>query len=338
MSTFIVAELSANHNNSFEIAKETIVKAAECGADAVKIQTYTADTMTIKCDNSYFKINNGSLWDGKTYYELYEDASMPWDWYLKIKKIALDNNIQLFSSPFDSTSVDFLESCGNPIYKIASFEIADLILIEKVASLGKPIIISTGVATIDEIYDAVIVCKDAGNFDITLLECSSSYPSFTESINLNKMKNMKETFGVKVGLSDHSLGPQVAIAAVAMGATIVEKHFILDRKNVGPDSSFSIEPKEFAEMVSSIRSVEKALKPVSYDLDYIAKANQDFRRSLFVVENIKCGDVFSTQNLRSIRPGFGLSPKYYSDILGKKANIDIALGTPMSWDLVSYVE
>ena len=332
--TFIIAELSANHMNDFDIAVKTIEAMAESGADAVKFQTFTPDTITIDCDNEYFQIKQGTVWDGQVLHDLYEDAYMPWDWQPKLKKIAEDLGLIVFSSPFDKTSVDFLEDMDVPAYKIASFEITDIPLIEYVASKGKPIIISTGIASLEDIELAVKTCLDEGNDKIALLKCTSSYPAPFEEINLNTIPDIENKFGVVVGLSDHTLGGEVSTAAVALGAKIIEKHFILDRNMEGPDSDFSMEPDEFKQMVDSIRNIEKALGTVSYDLSDKVKANREFSRSLFVVEDIKKGEIITEDNVRSIRPGFGLHPKYLKEILGKNVNQDLKKGTPFKLDFI----
>ena len=332
--TFIIAELSANHMNDFDIAVKTIEAIAKSGADAVKFQTFTPDTITIDCDNEYFQIKQGTVWDGQVLYELYEDAYMPWDWQPKLKKIAEDLGLIVFSSPFDKTSVDFLENIDVPAYKIASFEITDIPLIEYVASKGKPIIISTGIASFEDIELAVKTCLNVGNDQIALLKCTSSYPAPLDEINLNTIHDIKNKFNVIVGLSDHTLGAEVSTAAIAAGANIIEKHFILDRNMGGPDCEFSMEPNEFKLMVDSIRNVEKALGIVSYDLSDKMKANREFSRSLFVVKDMKKDEVISEENVRSIRPGFGLHPKYLNEILGKKVNKDLKKGTPFELSFV----
>ena len=321
--TFIIAELSANHMNDFNIAAETIKSMAEAGADAVKFQTFTPDTITIDCDNEYFQIKQGTVWDGQVLHELYEDAYMPWEWQPKLKKIAEDLGLIAFSSPFDKTSVDFLEDMDVPIYKIASFEITDIPLIEYVASKGKPIIISTGIASFKDIELAVQTCLDAGNNQVALLKCTSSNPAPLDEINLNTITDMIEKFDC------------ISTAAVALGANIIEKHFILDRDMGGPDSEFSMEPHEFKQMVDSIRNVEKALGKVNYDLSDKMKANREFSRSLFVVEDIEKGNIITKDNVRSIRPGFGLHPKYLNEILGKKVNQNLNKGTPFD---LSFIE
>jgi len=332
--TFIIAELSANHMNDFDIAVKTIEAMAEAGADAVKFQTFTPDTITLDCDNEYFQIKQGTVWDGQVLHDLYEDAYMPWDWQPKLKKVAEDLGLIVFSSPFDKTSVDFLEDMDVPAYKIASFEITDIPLIEYVASKGKPVIISTGVASLEDIELAVKTCHDVGNDNISLLKCTSSYPAPMEEINLNTIPDIKKRFNVIVGLSDHTLGNEVSVAAVAKGANIVEKHFILDRDMGGPDSEFSMEPYEFKQMVDSIRNVEKALGKVSYDLTDKVKANREFSRSLFVVNDIKKGEVITEDNVRSIRPSFGLHPKYLKEIIGKEVNKDLKKGTPFNLSFI----
>ena len=333
--TFIIAELSANHMNDFNIAVKTIEAMADAGADAVKFQTFTPDTITLDCDNEYFQIKQGTVWDGQILHELYEDAYMPWDWQPKLKKVAEDLGLIVFSSPFDKTSVDFLEDIDVPAYKIASFEITDIPLIEYVASKGKPVIISTGIASLEDIELAVKTCRDAGNNDISLLKCTSSYPAPLDEINLNTIPDIKERFNVIVGLSDHTLGGEVSTAAVAIGANVIEKHFILDRNMGGPDSDFSMEPHEFKAMVYSIRNVEKALGKVSYELSDKMKANREFSRSLFVVEDMKKGEKITENNVRSIRPGFGLHPKYLEEILGKTVNRDLKKGVPFEIEFIN---
>jgi pseudaminic acid synthase len=332
--TFIVAELSANHLQKYELAVRTIEAAAEAGADAIKLQTYTPDTITINCDNEYFRIRQGTIWDGKTFYELYREAYTPWEWQPKLKKVAEDLGLVFFSTPFDKTAVDFLDSIDVPAYKIASFEITDIPLIEYVASKEKPVIISTGIATLCDIEEAINACKRMGNDKIALLKCTSAYPAPLEEVNLRTIPNLADIFNTIVGLSDHTLGFQVAIAAVALGAKIVEKHIILDRKLGGPDAAFSMEPDEFKKMVNYIRDVEKALGKDSYDLSDRIKRSREFARSLFVVEDVKAGEIFTEKNIKSIRPGYGLHPKYLSQIIGKKSRKDIKKGTPLSWDLV----
>ena len=331
---FTVAELSANHLHKFELAVETIKAIKESGADAVKLQTYTPDTITIDSDDEYFQIKQGTLWDGRTLYQLYKEAYTPWDWQPKLKEIAEDSGLVCFSSPFDKTAVDFLEEMNVPAYKVASFEITDIPLIEYIASKGKPVIISTGIAELCDIEEAINTCKRMGNEQIALLRCTSTYPTPLDEVNLKTIPHLAETFKTVAGLSDHTLGISIPIAAVALGAKIIEKHFILDRKLGGPDAAFSLEPGEFKTMVNSIRETEKALGEVSYELTEKIKKSREFSRSLFVVEDTKAGETFTEENIRSIRPGYGLHPRYLSGILGKKAEKDIKKGTPLSWDLL----
>lgn len=331
---FIIAELSANHMNDFDIAVKTIEAIAESGADAVKFQTFTPDTITLNCDNEYFHIKQGTVWDGQLLYDLYEDAYMPWDWQPKLKKIAEDLGLIVFSSPFDKTSVDFLEDMDVPAYKIASFEITDIPLIKYVASKNKPIIISTGIAEKEDIELAIETCLKEGNDKIAILKCTSSYPAPYEEINLKTINDMEKKFNTTVGLSDHTLGDEIAIAAVTLGAKIIEKHFILDKKLGGPDCEFSMEPQEFKKMVTAIRNTEKALGTVSYNLSDKTRKNREFSRSLFVVKDIKKGELITEENVRSVRPGFGLHPKYLEEVLGKKAKKDLEKGTPFKRDFV----
>lgn len=332
--TFIIAELSANHGHDIEVAKNTIKAVKEAGADAVKLQTYTADTITMDCNNKYFQVNQGTIWDGTTLYELYKKAYTPWEWHKELFDYGRELGITIFSSPFDKTAVDLLESLNTPIYKIASFEITDIPLIKYIASKRKPVIISTGIATIGEIKEAVDTCKEVGNHDITLLKCTSSYPSPYEDMNILTIPNLKETFGVNVGLSDHSMGHAVALGAVALGAKVIEKHVILDREIGGPDASFSMNIDEFKEMVDNIRNLEKALGTVSYDLDEKRLKNRELSRSLFFTQDMRTGDIITEKNMRSIRPGYGLHPRYYNEILGKKVTKDVERGTPVDWSFI----
>ena len=333
-SVFIVAEMSANHLQKFDLAVKIIKEAKRVGADAVKLQTYTPDTITIDSDKEYFRIKQGTLWDGKTFYELYKEAYTPWEWQPRLKEIAEEEGLILFSTPFDKTAVDFLEEMGVPAYKVASFEITDIPLIEYIASKGKPVIISTGIATLSDIEEAVNACRRVGNDQIILLKCTSAYPTPIEEANLRTIPNLAETFGVLSGLSDHTLGISVPIAAVALGAVMIEKHFTLDRSLGGPDAAFSLEPDEFAQMVKHVREVEKALGKITYELTEKQKKGREFARSLFVVKDMKKGEIFTEENVRSIRPGYGLPPKYLKDVLGKKATKDIEKGTPLKWDMV----
>ncbi|WP_270506050.1 pseudaminic acid synthase [Paraclostridium sordellii] len=332
---YIVGEISANHGQDINLAIESIYTLKECGANAIKIQTYTPDTLTIDCDNDYFKINNNTLWDGTTLYSLYKKAYTPWDWHEKLFDYARSIGITLFSTPFDKSSVDFLESLNVPAYKIASFEIKDIPLIEYVASKNKPIIMSTGIATLSDIYEALNACKKYNNFDVALLKCTSSYPSKLEDANLNTICDMKNKFNTLVGLSDHSIDLEVPLTAVSLGAKVIEKHFIIDKSIDSPDREFSLDKKEFKNMVDSIRKVEKALGCVSYNTESDLKKHIKFSRSLFVVKDIKKGDILTEDNIKSIRPGYGIEPKYYFNVLGKKVNKDLKRGTPLSFcDLV----
>ncbi len=331
---FIVAELSANHAQDLSLAKETIHAMKEAGADAVKLQTYTPDTITIKSDKKYFLIKHGTLWDGQTLYELFQKAYTPWEWHAELKEFAEKLGLVFFSTPFDKSAVDLLEDLDVSIYKIASPEITDIPLIEYIASKGKPVIISTGIATLSDIEEAVNACRKVGNDQIVLLKCVSAYPTPLEDVNLRTIPNMAETFGCPVGLSDHTLGISVPIAAVALGARVIEKHFILSKNIDSPDREFSLTPDEFKEMVKAVREVEKALGKVTYELTEKMKRSREFARSLFVVKDMKKGEVFTEENVRSIRPGYGLHPKYLKDILGRRARKDIEKGTPLSWDLI----
>ncbi len=324
--TFIIAELSANHNGNIELAKKTMDAAKASGADAIKIQTYTADTITLDCKSEDFQIHGG-LWDGYNYYQLYQEAYTPWEWHHELFEYAKTIDIPLFSTPFDNTAVDLLEECGNPIYKIASFEITDVNLIRYAASKGKPMIISTGIATEEDIRLAIEACHSVGNNDITFLKCTSAYPAPLNKANLLTIPDMKKRFGVKVGVSDHSMTNTLPVTAVALGASVVEKHLILDRNMGGPDSGFSMEPHEFSEMVKAIREVEKVLGEVSYPQDPWSITGRNGSRSLYVAENMKKGEIITEKNVRSVRPGFGLHPKYLPEILGKTVNCDLEKGT-----------
>jgi pseudaminic acid synthase len=331
-NVFIVAELSANHNGSLKTAIDTIISAKRTGADAIKLQTYTADTLTIDCKKEDFLIKSGSIWDGRTYYDLYKEAYTPWEWHEELFRIAREEGLVCFSSPFDRTAVDFLESLNNPIYKIASFEITDIPLIEYAASKGKPIIISTGIATEEDIQLAIDTCHSAGNNDITLLKCTSSYPAPIDEANLLMIPELAKRFNVQSGLSDHTIGSIAPIVATTLGAKIIEKHFILDRSIGGPDSSFSMNETEFTEMVSAVRNAEKAMGKIDYTLSEKQIKNRFFSRSLYVVEDIKAGEIVTEKNVRSIRPGFGLHPKYLKEILGKAAKVEFEKGTPLKME------
>jgi len=331
---YIIAEMSANHNGNFDHAVELIKQCKAAGADAIKLQTYTADTITIDCNNKYFQINQGTLWDGRVLYDLYKEAYTPWDWQPKLKKIADDLGITLFSSPFDKSAVDFLEDMNVEAYKVASFEITDIPLIEYIASKGKPVIMSTGISTLEDIELALNACRKVGNDNIILLKCTSAYPAPYEEINLNTMKNMSETFNVVTGLSDHSLGIEIPVAAVALGAKVIEKHVTLKRSDGGVDSDFSLEPQELKAMIEAIRNTEKALGKVTYELSAKSLKSREFSRSLFIVNDIACGEAFTNENVRSIRPGYGLHPKYLSEVLGKTATMDMKKGTPLKWEFI----
>jgi pseudaminic acid synthase len=330
---FIIAELSANHGGKLEIALETVRAAKRAGADAIKIQTYTADTITLDSKKEHFKINQGTAWDGQYLYELYKEAFLPWEWHKELFDLANEEGLICFSSPFDFTAVDLLEKLNSPIYKIASFEITDIPLIEYVASKGKPIIISTGIAEIADIELAIKTCKKVGNNDITILKCTSAYPAAPEDANLLTIPDIVKRFGVKVGLSDHTMGSEAPSIAVALGATVIEKHFILDKSVGGPDAHFSLDEKEFKEMVDAVRLTEKMMGKVDYEMTVKKKNSRHFARSLFIVEDVKKGEVVSEKNIRSIRPSTGMHPKYYNEVLGKTFNTDIEKGTPLSTNL-----
>lgn len=334
---YIIAEMSANHAGDINRAIEIIQAAKQAGADCIKIQTYTPDTITIDCDNEYFKINAGT-WSGETLYSLYGNAFTPWEWQPLLKKEAEKVGIDFLSTPFDKTSVDFLESMGIDFYKIASFEIVDIPLIKYVASKGKPMIISTGMASEEEIKEAVFAAKEAGCEDICLLKCSSSYPAISEDMNLATIQDMQKRFELVTGLSDHSLGSIAATTAVALGAKIIEKHFCISRDIENPDASFSMEKEEFASMVKDIRETEKAIGKVSYKVSRQEEGNRVFRKSIFVVKDIMAGEKFTEQNIRVIRPGWGLSPKFYEQIIGKKAATDLNRGQPLVKEAVIGVQ
>ena len=333
---FVIAEMSGNHNQSYERAEELVRAAAKAGADAIKLQTYRADTITLDSDKPYFRTGEQSLWSGTTLYKLYEEAYTPWEWQPKLKKLADELGILCFSSPFDETSVDFLEEMDVPAYKIASFEICDIPLLKKVARTGKPIIMSTGIATMGDIERAIETCHEEGNDDVILLKCTSEYPAPFSEMNLKMIPNMAETFGCPSGLSDHSLGDEVAIAAVAQGACVIEKHMTLKRAEGGVDSAFSMEAEEMAAMVERIRHVEEALGVVDYRLTEVQKREKKGQRSLFATKDIKAGEIFTPENVKSVRPGAGLHTMYYEEILGKKATRDIEFADPLSFGDVKW--
>ena len=330
---FIIAELSANHGGKLEIALETVRAAKRAGADAIKLQTYTADTITLDSKKEYFKINQGTHWDGQYLYDLYKDAFLPWEWHKPIFALAKKEGLVCFSSPFDFTAVDFLVKLNCPIYKIASFEITDIPLIEYVASKGKPIIISTGIAEIQDIELAISACKSQGNNDITILKCTSAYPSDPADANLKTIADIQKRFNVKVGLSDHTMGIEAPMIAVAMGAQVIEKHFILDKSIGGADAHFSLDEKEFKQMIDAVRLTEKMMGKIDYEMTEKKQKSRQFSRSLFITKNVNLGETISKDNVRSIRPGFGLHPKKLPSIIGKKFSQNQEKGTPLRWDM-----
>jgi N-acetylneuraminate synthase len=332
--TYIIAEMSANHNRSFDNAVKIIEAAKESGADAIKVQTYTPDTITLDSHGEYFKVK-GSIWDGRYLYDLYSEAYTPWEWQPELKQVADSLGLDFFSTPFDSTAVDFLKEMNVPAYKIASFELVDIPLIKKVAQTHKPLLISTGMATLAEIREAINAAMETGNDSLALLKCTSAYPALPEDMNLNTIVHLSEEFGIPVGLSDHTLGIEVAVAAVSLGACIVEKHFTLSRNDPGPDCAFSMEPAEFRAMVDAVKTVEKALGDVKYGAGSQEESSLTYRRSLFAVEDIKKDETFTEKNIRSIRPAYGLHPRFLNDVLGHKAKKDIEKGTPLNWELIA---
>lgn len=331
---FIIAELSANHNGSIATAIETIKAAKRAGADCIKLQTYTADTMTIASNKDDFIIK-GTIWENQNLHELYQKAYTPWEWQEELMQVAKKEGLVCFSSPFDPTSVEFLEALNVPAYKIASFEITDIPLIELVASKGKPIIISTGIAEQEDIELALDACNRMGNKDIALLKCTSSYPAPIEEANMCMVKDLAERYNVISGLSDHTMGSTVPIVATVFGAKIIEKHFILDRSIGGPDASFSMNEIEFTEMVKAVREAERAIGKVNYALTEKQRRGRDFCRSLYVVEDVRAGDILTKSNVRSIRPGFGMHPKFYNEVIGQKASLDLEKGMPLKWDMIT---
>jgi len=331
---YIIAELSANHGQNFDQAVRIVEAAKQAGADAVKLQTYTADTITIVSDKPYFRVGGGTLWDGRTLHDLYREAYTPWEWQPRLKKIADDLGMHLFSSPFDDTAVDFLEKMDVPAYKLASFELVDIGLIQKIARTGKPLIMSTGMATVEEIEEAVQTARQAGALQIALLKCTSAYPAQPEEMNLRTIPELARRFDVPVGLSDHTMGVATPVAAVALGACIIEKHLTLSRAEPGPDNAFSLEPKEFKAMVDAVRMAEKSLGEIHFGISEKESSSRVFRRSLFVVRDVKQGQPLSADDVRSIRPGHGLHTRHLPAVLGKPAARDIERGTPLTWDLV----
>lgn len=332
--TFIIAELSANHGHDIEIAKETIRAAKRSGADAIKLQTYTADTITIDCNKPDFIIKD-TIWDGRCLYDLYKEAYLPWEWHKELFELAKQENIICFSSPFDKTAVDFLESLNTPAYKIASFEITDIPLIKYTAEKGKPIIISTGIADKEDIQLAVDTCKSVENEDIILLKTSSQYPAKIEDANLSMIPDLATRYNVISGLSDHTAGELIPVIATTLGAKVIEKHFILDKSIGGPDATFSLDEREFTSMVEAVRKTEKAIGKIDYNLSEKATKSRVFSRSLYIVKDIKSGELFTEENVKSIRPGLGLHPKHYQEIIGKKANTDLSKGDRLSLEMLS---
>ncbi len=332
--TYLIAEVSANHNQDFAQAIRIIEAAKDAGADAIKLQTYTADTITIASSREEFRIGGGTLWDGRNLHDLYSEAYTPWEWQPRLKKVAEDLGMDLFSSAFDASAVDFLEEMDVPAHKVASFELVDLPLIQRMARTGKPLIMSTGMASVEEIEEALATAREAGATQVALLKCTSAYPAPPEEMNLRTIPEMARRFGVPVGLSDHTMGIAAPVAAVALGACIIEKHLTLSRATPGPDSGFSLEPHEFKAMVDAVRTAEKALGEVHFGLSGKEEASRVFRRSLFVVQDVKRGETFTPVNVRSIRPGYGLHTRHLGDVLGKHAVRDIERGTPLSWELV----
>lgn len=328
---YLIAELSANHGQDFDQAVRIVRAMAASGADAVKVQTYTADTLTIACDNEFFRIGGGTLWDGRTLHDLYQEAFMPWEWQPKLQAVATELGLDFFSTPFDASAVDFLEAMNVPVHKVASFELVDLPLLKKIAATRKPVIASTGMATQDEIAEAVKILRDGGCTQLALLKCTSAYPALPEEMHLRTIADMGARFGVPVGLSDHTMGHTVPVAAVALGACIVEKHFTLSRATPGPDSTFSLEPAEFEAMVAAIRTTERALGRVNYEVSANEAKSRQFRRSLFVVADLKAGEPFTAQNVRSIRPGHGLHTRHLAEVLGRRAARHLPKGTPLTW-------
>jgi N-acetylneuraminate synthase len=331
---YIIAEMSANHGQNFDEAVRIVRAIKDTGADAVKLQTYTPDTITIDCDRPEFQIGKGTIWEGKNLYRLYGEAYTPWDWQPKLKALATSLGLDCFSTPFDFSAVDFLEAMQVPAHKVASFEIVDIPLLRKIAATGKPVIMSTGMATREEIDEAVRALREGGCAELALLKCTSAYPAPPEEMNLRTIPHLAATFGVPVGLSDHTLGITAAVTAVALGACIIEKHFTLSRAAGGPDAAFSLEPAEFTAMVQAVREAEKAQGRVSYEVTARERSSHIFRRSLFVVRDMQAGESFTSENVRSIRPAHGLHPRHLPEMLGRRARCAIARGTPLTWELI----
>jgi pseudaminic acid synthase len=334
---YLIAELSANHGQRIETALQLIAAAADAGADAIKLQTYRADTITLDCDGPYFRIGEGTAWSGRRFYDLYDEAHTPWDWHAELFAAARKHDLACFSSPFDDSAVDFLESLDCPAYKIASFEIVDHGLIRKSAATGKPLIISTGMASEREVEEAVQVAREAGAAGVALLKCVSAYPAPPEEMNLRTIPHLQERFGCPAGLSDHTLGIAVPVTAAALGACIIEKHLVLRRADGGPDSHFSLEPDEFRQLVECVRTAEQSLGSPNFDLTESQRPSSQFRRSIFVAKPIAAGEMFTPENLRSVRPGHGLPPKHLPEILGRRAACDLTLGTPLEWNHIAHV-
>jgi pseudaminic acid synthase len=332
--TYFICEISCNHNQDINIALQLIHKAKEVGADAVKMQTYTPDTITLNCDNDYFKINNTNLWDGQTLHQLYSKSYTPWEWFPQLKQVANDLGLDFFSSPFDITAVDLLESINVPCYKVASCEITDHILLKKIASTGKPVLISSGMASIGELEEALNVLRNNGTTQICMLKCTAEYPAKHEDANLLTIRNMIDTFDVVGGLSDHSLGSIVPIVSVALGASLIEKHFTLSHDSGSADDAFSLTPSEFKDMIDQVKIAEKTIGKVTYGGVKGEKSMKKFRRSLFIVKDIKQGELFTDENIKSIRPGYGLHTRYYDQIIGKNATCEIKKGTPVNWLMI----
>jgi pseudaminic acid synthase len=338
LPVYVIAEMSANHHQDFEQAVAIIRAAKDAGADAVKLQTYTPDTITVVSDRKEFRISGGTIWDGRNLHQLYGEAYTPWDWQPKLKQAANNLGLDLFSSAFDATAVDFLEEMGVPAHKVASPELVDIPLIQKMGATGKPLIMSTGMATLEEIEEAVLAARQAGASQIALLKCTSVYPATPEEMNLRTIPELSRHFGVPAGLSDHTMGIAIPVAAVALGACIIEKHLTLSRAVPGPDSAFSLQPEEFKTMVDAVRLAERSLGSVHFGPSEKEKNSLVFRRSLFVVKNVRSGEIYTSENVRSIRPGQGLHTRHLPEILGRRASRDVELGTPLSWDLVNSNE